>query len=770
MEKDLDNILLICPNEEKINILNDLEKENNLHNIKFMTKEEFCNNYFFSYDEKTLFYLLEKYNFNLDVAKVYIKSLYPIDIKNEYENEKLKFLRNLKQELLDNNLITLNDAFKEYLKGKKIIVKNYYNLDKYEEEALGFKVTPKESTLNCSVVECETLEDEVNDVCLKIIDLLNNGTDINKIFLYNVSSDYLYTTYKLFEYYNLPINLDIGSSIYSSKIVNDFLKTKEIDLSSSNNITRKLVNILNDLSDIDNTKKSYETLLIDKLKSTSLKAKKIENAVNIKDIYKCSIKEDEHIFVLGFNQDILPKMEKDIAYITDSMKNEVNMYTTKEKNRRNKKILIEILSNIKNLHISYKKSSPFSSFYPSSLIKDLGLNIIKPKEDSFNSSNLYNELRLGEKLDQFYKYKEFDTSLNTLNSNYQIPYRNYSNDFTYIDSNLYLNNIKYPLNISYSSMDDYSKCGFKYYIKNVLKLSNYEEKFPNFIGNLYHRILSLYERTNFDFENEFNKYLENKELTFKERMLLIKIKKELIDLIEKLKRQKLLTGYDNSYLEKKIEIPLNKKVPIIFKGFVDKIMYFENYFSVIDYKTGTVDTNIEPMKYGLNMQLPIYLYLIKHSSLFQDSHFTGIYYQNILFNYPTCVNEEEYLKVTKDRLKLQGYSTEDTSRLSRFDSTYEKSEVVKSMAYSEEKGFTRGAKVISDTVVDNMVKYTEYYINETTDKILEAKFDINPKYYNGTNVSCEFCEFKDLCFVKDKDIKYLEKQEDLSFLGGDIDG
>jgi len=42
-------------------------------------------------------------------------------------------------------------------------------------------------------------------------------------------------------------------------------------------------------------------------------------------------------------------------------------------------------------------------------------------------------------------------------------------------------------------------------IKNVLKLSNYEEKFPNFIGNLYHRILSLYEKTNFDFENEFNK-------------------------------------------------------------------------------------------------------------------------------------------------------------------------------------------------------------------------------------------------------------------------
>ena len=46
-------------------------------------------------------------------------------------------------------------------------------------------------------------------------------------------------------------------------------------------------------------------------------------------------------------------------------------------------------------------------------------------------------------------------------------------------------------------------------------------------------------------------------------------------------------------------------------------------------------------------------------------------------------------------------------------------------------------------------------------------FPINPKVYNGENVSCKYCDYKDICFMKDKDITYLEKVENLDFLGGE---
>ena len=764
--------IIICPNEEKMNILDKYSNDEKLYNIKFMTKQEYIDNYYYSYDERALEYLMNKYDYNLDVCKVYLSNLYVIDITKDYKNNKLKLLKNIKKELLDNNLLEENKAFKDYLNNKEIIVKNYYDLDLYEEKVLNYKKEEKEYNLNTKVVKCDTLEEEVNQVCLSIIELLNKNIDINKIFIGNVSSDYLYTINKLFKYYKIPINLDMNNSIYSTKVVNDYLNNNILDLESNDKITKKLVNVISSLSMLDQSKDSYKKILKDKLKNTSIGNNRLSNAVNVIDINKRSINDDEYVFVLGFNQDNLPVINKDIDFITDNMKDEVQMYTNKKKNIRNKKSLIEILSNIKNLYISYKLRSPFSTFYPSSLINELNLEVIEPKVDNHIYSNIYNKLRLGEKLDNYYKYKEKDNELLILNNHYNIPYNVYSNKFSGIDNKKYIESINKPLNMSYSSMNEYSECAFKYYVKNILKLSVYEEKFPAFLGSLYHRLLSIYKRTNFDYEKEFNIYLENRELSFKEKVLLIKIKEDLKDLIESLKKQQLLTGYDNEYLEKKLEVPIdNKKISVIFKGFVDKIMYYKEvediYYSIIDYKTGYIDTNIEPLKYGLHMQLPVYLYLIRNSHIFSKPHFTGIYYQNILFNYPTSTTEEEYLKTIKDRLKLQGYSTDNVDILERFDSTYTKSDYIKSMSYSEEKGFSSNTKLINDETLNNMIEYTSKIIDKTIDKILDNKFDINPKNYNGKNISCEFCEYKDICYMKEKDIKYLNKVENLDFLGGE---
>ena len=768
-----DNLLIICPNEEKIKILEHLSKEDKLYDIKFMTKEEYKNNYYFNYNENTLYYLLNKYNFNLDVAKVYLKNLYVIDEKKDYQSPKLKFLKDMKIELQENNLLETNPNFRNYIKRKNILVKSYYDLDKYEEEMLNHKVEVPKSPLDTRVVECATLEEEVNHICLTILDLLNKGVDINKIYLTNVSNDYYYTINKLFKYYNIPINLDMNNSIYGTKVVKDYLESNKLDLEDKNKsiINRKLINILSSLSSLDDTSKEYKTILIDKLKSTKLPTKKHVNAVNIKDLYKQSFSSDEYVFVLGFNQDVLPKMEKDISYINDAIKEEVSLYKTSYLNKRNKEVLTYLLSNIKNLYLSYKLSTPFSSFYKSSLITDLNLEIIKPQTDPLNKSNIYNKLRLAEKLDLYHLYGEKDDVLSKLFTHYDIPYNTYSNTFTGINNDTYLTHLPYPLKLSYTSLNSYNECSFKYYIKYVLKLDKYEDNFAAFIGSMYHRILQIYQRTNFDFETEYRKYLETRELTLKEKLLLMRIKKDLTNLIETLKQQQLLTGYDEALYEKKIDVELDKKVSVIFTGTIDKIMYYQKiedtYFTLIDYKTGFIDTHIEPMKYGLHMQLPVYLYLIHYSKVFTNPIFTGIYYQNILFNYPTWSGKKDKDQIYKENLMLQGYSTEDTSVLARFDSTFEKSEYIKSMSYTEEKGFGTYAKTISDNMLYDLVQYTKKHISEKTDDILDSKFDINPKVYAGKNIACDFCQFKDLCFMKEKDQKYLEKVDDLSFLGGE---
>ena len=765
------NKIVICPNEEKLNILDKLNNSNELHNIKFMTIKEFIDSYYFSYTEDALFYLIKKYKFNIDVAKVYLKNLYFIDINKEYKNKKLLFLRDLKKELLENNLLIVNNTFKEYIKDKEIEVINYYDLDKYIEKDINYTTDIANYNLNIKAHEFNSIEGEIEYICIEIRKLLERGIDINKIYLTNVSDEYNYILSKLFSYYNIPINILFKDSIYGTNTVNEFLKSKELDLDDSSKlvINKKLISILEDLVNIDDKDPIYEELLKDKLKNTYLPNKTLDKAVNIKELSSYTFNDDDYVFCVGFNLDVIPKTHKDIEYLSDKDKEEVDLYDTTYLNKREKEKVVYLLSKIKNLTVTYKLSTPFQKFYPSSLINDYNLEVVKEHDLSLEYSENYNKIKLGEYLDKYNLYGEKASNLEILYSNYDINYNSYDNQFTGIDKDTYLENISYPLRLSYTSLNSYNECKFKYYINQVLKLNDFTDTFQTFIGGMYHYILTLYRKENFDLDYEFNNYLEKRSLSLKEKLLLVKIKKDLITLIEVLKKQQLLTGYDNDLYEKRAIIEIRKDISVEFVGFIDKIMYYKNmddtYFSIIDYKTGTIDTNIELMKYGLHAQLPTYLYLINYSDIISNPIFTGIYYQNILFNYPTWSKKLD--KEIKDRYLLKGYSTDNIDILERFDPTYEDSEYIKSMKYNPEKGFGTYTKLIDDDTMINMVKYMDKHIKDKTKEILEGDFEINPKIYDGKNISCKFCEYKDLCFMSNSNLKYLDKVEDLSFLGGE---
>ena len=134
--------------------------------------------------------------------------------------------------------------------------------------------------------------------------------------------------------------------------------------------------------------------------------------------------------------------------------------------------------------------------------------------------------------------------------------------------------------MSYTSLNSYNECAFKYYLKYVLKVDSYEDTFEAFIGSMYHKILSLYKRTNFDFEKEYNKYLDTRELSLKEKLLLVRIKKELLEFINVLKDQEDYTTYNDELYEQEAKVTIDKKVSVEFIGYIDKIMYRKNIVDV----------------------------------------------------------------------------------------------------------------------------------------------------------------------------------------------
>ena len=89
--------------------------------VKFMTMNEFLSKYYFSYDESTISYVVNKYNIKYDIAKEYLDNLYYVQDRS-YGVSKLDFLVSLKYELNNNKLLIHNDLFKEYLKRVKIII------------------------------------------------------------------------------------------------------------------------------------------------------------------------------------------------------------------------------------------------------------------------------------------------------------------------------------------------------------------------------------------------------------------------------------------------------------------------------------------------------------------------------------------------------------------------------------------------------------------------------------------------------------------------
>lgn len=729
---------VICPNNIKLKILKKITDDKKIINIKFYTLNEFKNAYFGTYKKEAIYYLMKKYKYKYDVAITYLDNYY-------FNNE-------LKKELEENNLI-----IKEEIKLKKIIVIGYNKIDKYildEIKKYDYEIIVEEpKKYKNKVYEFTDIEEEINFVIKNIIDLQKNNK-FSDICLVNVGNECINTIKKLFKFNNIPINLNAKKSIYGTEIVKNFLKNlieKREFIIEDNELSELIVNAVNKY-----TFTEIDDVIIDcikeELKRTYLKEKEIENAVNIVNIE--DIDDNKYYFVLDFNEGMIPKPYVDEDYYSDKEKEKYGILTSMEKNILDKEMLINKISR-SNVILSYRLKDGNKELYPSSLVSEYELEIVKDEFPNYNS-DIYNKLVLSKKLDNLIKYNEKDNELSFLYSNYQnIEYLDYDNKFTGIDKDLFHKYIDNKLLLSYSSLDNYNRCGFRYYISNILKLNKFNETFMTYIGNLFHYILSIYNNKDFDFELEFNKFISDKEFSKKELFFVNKLKKDLLFTIDVFKQYEEYTELNNSLYEEKIYINKNSNIKVTFMGIIDRIMYKEDndktYVAIIDYKTGNPSVSLDNVIYGIDSQLPIYLFLAKNSKL-KNIEIIGFYLNKIIHN--NSKYNEDILK----EYKLDGYTIDDVNLISIFDKTYMDSKMIKSLKTTKD-GFYAYSKIISEEKINELIDIVDKKIEESRDNILDCNFDINPKKIGDKLVGCEFCKYKDLCFMKEEDVIELEKKE-----------
>lgn len=773
-----DNTLLIIPNHLKETIL--LSFCDELKNIKIMTDNEFIRSYYFDYDLETIYYLMNKYKLKYEVVLIYLKNLYYVENK-EYSNEKLNKLVEIKKELEEHNLLKYKPLFLNKLKSMNIVFYNFYDLDKFYLNLIDNlkKITNVEvineendSHYENKIYEFKNAEEEVEFVASKICELVLSGVNINNIVLLNSSDIYTNHIKRIFKYFSIPINKKDNNSLLGTKmgtfflenINSDISKTFELleinfDLKNSLNleIYNRLITISNKFSFVSDYMEIKDLLKVELL-NTKLSNVILDEAVKVEVLEDYIPNDNEYVFLLGFNQGECPKNLKDEDYINDLLKEKLNLSTTTSKNIIHSKKIINIIKNVKNLWITYKLNGEQGSLTVSSLNEKLNYEVIHNIKISYNYSNLNNNLKLARYMDDYLKYGSKNEDLDLLNNTYKNNvYRKYDNKFNGIKKT------NENITLSYSSMDNYYKCSFKYYISSILKLNCYEETFMTYIGSLFHYVLS--KKDNLSLEDSITEFMNNnpKEFTNKENFFLEKLKKDLEFILDVIKKQEDYTNFHNALYEKYIEIPKENDK---FIGIVDKILLNDNKTlgAIVDYKTGNPSLELNYIEYGLGLQLPIYLYLI--NKINPDIEVVGFYLQKIL---PSLIIRNPLKDITsqkRDLLKLQGFSLSEEEKLSEFDKTYIDSELIKSMKVGN-NGFYAYSKTLTKNNMQNIVKIIDQKIDEALTNIHNNNFDINPKVINNKNIGCEYCKFKDICYMTEKDIVRLKDIDNLDFLGGD---
>lgn len=764
----------------KIVILNDyakksfIKKINKLINVKVITLSELKKKYYFDYDNKAIYFVSNKYNCIPEIAKIYIENIYFI---GDIDTKKVNFLKEIKDELDTNNLLTYNNLFKEFLKGKDIVLYNLKCVDKFYKnifKELGrySNITSYNDENNKSVKElykANNSEEEIAFICSKITKLIKSGVNINNIKLANVKSDYEFIIRKTFKLFNIPINLPSFETIKSTSLVIKFKELYNSDISitieklkefintkEENDIFKSIINVVNSYlwcNDFELVK----DMIFNEINNIKTPREKLKNAVEVIEFKKELVSDDDYVFLIGYNEGVIPLNYKDEDYLSDKEKSKLGLSTSFELNENAMNEVKDSIKNIKHLIVTYPSHNLSSEIYISSsyekdLFEEKELNI------SYNESNAYNKLKLVSEKDENSKFGTLTDDLLKLSSHYKdMKYSSFDNKYKLINKSKIKNFFNNGLTLSYTSMNDYYMCSFRYYLDYILKVNKYEDTFEAIVGTIFHKILSMCFEKDIDIIRTYESEIEKSDYEFSEseKFFLSILKDELVLVIETIKTQLSYTQLTESMYEKEIVIDVDKDLHIKFKGFVDKILYNKfngkTVVAIIDYKTGNPNLNINNSIYGLEMQLPVYIYLIKNE--IKDVKIGGFYLQKILNN---ITDKEKRL----DSLKLQGYTNSDLDIIDKVDSSFNDSKVIKSLRTSS-KGFYAYSKIINDEEIDILNKVVETKIKEASMDILDSKFDINPKEMNNEVIGCKFCKYKDICFMKPKDTVTLKEVKNI---------
>lgn len=463
--------------------------------------------------------------------------------------------------------------------------------------------------------------------------------------------------------------------------------------------------------------------------------------------------ESQSIYILGMNEDILPRSIKDTSLLLDEdimmlrAKGIETPETTLEKrNRLNNNIYRSLQAPCKEMILSYSNSTLSGDpLLKSGLYNKISLYAIDQlKENDYLSD------------EEIYLLNKDLSSYSVLNNHIK-HYKASRNEPDHLSEEM-VNKLYSPL-LSVSQIETYNKCPYLYFIKYGLKIEKMDDESFTLaeIGSLVHYIL----------EKEMKKDEHLKEV----------IRQEVIDYINdnpylSSKYEKKINQYviDNvienlpitiqvaSHIEDDIDFKVNRleeKVEghlgaLRFVGIVDRIDTYDDLINIIDYKSSSKDVDLDLARQGFNIQMLLYMKMVKENRIMKPG---GVLYFNtkrrvinVSYKENASLNDEMTPKKLYDAYKYNGFIIDKGDH--RVIHALNEDKYIK-VRYVKKSESYKG-NIISMEEYDQLIEDIENHISEINLQRINGSIDIAPKDSEDSNIHyivnpCRYCDYKSVC-------------------------
>ena len=316
--------------------------------------------------------------------------------------------------------------------------------------------------------------------------------------------------------------------------------------------------------------------------------------------------------------------------------------------------------------------------------------------------------------------------------------------------------------MSVSRMETYNKCPFQYYLKYGLRIyPRIDDSLkPTELGSLAHYIMEkCLDDPEHVHEHAFDYIHDHLEKKYQANM----INKFFIDhLVEDMKvnvrvgRNQLdhdsftVTGYEQPIQGLFGDIPVG--------GIIDRVDCFEHYMRIIDYKSGDKDLNLDFAAQGFNIQMLVYLDLLKKETKLDPG---AILYYSMKRRILTHAIDKKYtlhsafdLDKYHAQFTMKGYVIDDEKY------TVTNACDIASIPINLKKDGTpdKHSHIISQEKLDFIMELITNYITELYEKLRAGNIPILPTQSDNNNPSiypCTFCDYKSVCLF---DVFYNENR------------